>query len=102
MKNQLKYRSVILCLIGVTLLGFGGQNLYAQSAKKNKVRLNVEYVKIMDCEVYFDIKVSSRIKKKTVKISNAEIMIFNEFEEEKTTLGKTITNNRWWIWRTFA
>lgn len=92
MKNQLKYRSVILCLFGVMLLSIGCQNLYAQKTKKSKVRLNVEYVKVMDGEVYFDIKVSSRIKKKTVKISNAEILIFNEFEEEKISLGKTITN----------
>jgi len=46
----------------------------------------------MDGEIYFDIKASSRVNKKTVKISNIEINIFNELEDERIDLGKTITN----------
>ena len=91
-KNQLDYRFIVLTILGVFLITLGSPDLYAQKTKKNKARLNVEYVKIMDGEIYFDIKASSRVKKKTVKISDIEINLFNELEDERIDLGKAITN----------
>jgi len=92
MKNPLKHRSFFLLIITGAILSFGFQNLHAQ--KKNKVRLSVQYVKIMDGEVYFDIKASSRIKRKNVKVSNIEIAVTNELEDEKIPLGKATTNSK--------
>ena len=92
MKYQLKYRSFLLALISLLIFTIGSQNLYAQKAKQNRVRLSVQYVKIIDGEVYFDIKASSKIKKKNVKVSNIELSIFNEFDDEKELIGKTTTN----------
>jgi len=83
---------IFLAFLSVFVLNISSSDLYAQKEKKNKARLNVQYVKIMDGEIYFDIKASSRVKKKTVKISNIEINIFNELEDERIDLGKTITN----------
>ena len=92
MKYQIKYRSVFLTLISLLILNIGSQTLYAQKVKKNRVRLNVQYVKIMDGEIYFDIKASSRIKKKNIKVANIELSIFNEVADKNILLGKTITD----------
>ncbi len=91
-KNQLNSRFIILALLGVFMFSTALNNLYAQKTKKNKVRLNVQYVKIMDGEIYFDIKASARIKKKNIKVSNIDLILYNELEEERIELGKTVTN----------
>lgn len=91
-KNQLNSRFIILALLGVLIFSTASNNLYAQKTKKNKVRLNVQYVKIMDGEIYFDIKASARIKKKNIKVSNIDLILYNELEEERIELGKTVTN----------
>jgi len=93
-QNPLKYRFIILAFISVWFFNMGSQNLYAQKAKKNKVRLNVEYVKIMDGEAYFNIKASSKVKKKNTKVSNIDLSIFNVLEDEKILLGKSKTNSK--------
>ena len=92
MNYQIKYRSVLLTLISLLILSIGSQALYAQKVKKNRVRLNVQYVKIMDDEIYFDIKASSRIKKKNIKVANIELSLFNEVADENILLGKTVTD----------
>ena len=92
MKNQLKNKFIFLILLGVFLCSSSFQKVYAQDVKKNKVRLKADYVKIMDGEVYFDIKAGSRIDKKNVNVANIELTVFNEFEDEKIKLG-TITTN---------
>ncbi len=71
---------------------FFSENLFAQKVKKNKARISVVYVKIMDRDVYFDIKASARVNKKTVKISNVEITVFNLLKDDKIALGKVTTN----------
>ena len=93
MRDQLKFRFICLILLVVFTCGTGFQKLYAQNTKKNKVRLNVTYVKIMDGEIYFDIKASSRIDKKNTVVSNVKLSIFNIIDDEKITLGETTTNS---------
>jgi hypothetical protein len=66
--------------------------VYAQSSKKNKVRLKMNYVKIMNEEIYFEIEASSRIDKKNVKISDIEVVIYNEYEGEEIGMGTAFTN----------
>jgi len=89
---KMNSRLLLFVIISAFIFNIGSPDLYAQKAKKNKARLNVQYVKIMDGEIYFDIKASARIKKKTVKISGIEINIFNELEDERIDLGKTVTD----------
>ena len=91
-KEQLKFRFIILVLLGLFLCSTAFQNLYAQNAKKNKVRLKADYVKIMNEEVYFDLRASSRIDKKNVDIANIELIISNEFDDDKVELGTIKTD----------
>lgn len=92
MKNPLNFRFIFLVLIGVFLLAPSFQETVAQDAKKNTVRLKADYVKIMNAEVYLDIKASSRIDKKNVDIPNIDITVYNEVDAEKIKLGSTTTN----------
>ena len=88
MKNQLNIRRFFLVVLSVFLI----TSSFAQKAKKSKVRLKAQYVKIMDGEIYLDISATSRIKKKNIKVSNIELTIFNEINDEKIKVGKITTN----------
>ncbi len=92
MRNQLKFKTSFLVILSLFLLMTGFQNLYAQNTKKNKVRIKAEYVKIMNGETYIDIKATSKIKKKNTKVSNIELIVYNEIEDKKIKLGNTKTN----------
>jgi hypothetical protein len=69
-----------------------GQTLRAQDIEKHKVRLNGQYVKIMDGEVLINLKASSRIGKQNVSISGAHIMVSNEVGDEEIALGHVMTD----------
>ncbi len=88
MKNQLNIRHFFLVLLSVFCISSN----FAQKTKKSKVRLKAQYVKIMNGEIYFDIKASSKVKKKNVDVANIEIAVYNEFDDEKVKIGKTVTN----------
>ena len=88
MKNQVIKRSFFLVFISVFL----GTTVFAQSAKKNTVRVKIQYEKIMNGDVSFNIKASSRVNKKNVSVSNIDFRIFNELEDENILLGKSTTN----------
>jgi len=92
--KQLNIRNIFLVLLSVFIFNIGTHRLFAQKEKKNKARINVEYVKIMDGEIYFNIKSSARIKKKTVPVSNIELTIYNEIDDEEVELGKAKTNDK--------
>jgi len=94
MMKQLNIRNIFLVLLSVFIFNIGTHRLFAQKEKKNKARINVEYVKIMDGEIYFNIKSSARIKKKTVPVSNIELTIYNEIDDEEVELGKAKTNDK--------
>jgi hypothetical protein len=70
----------------------GSDSVNAQTPKKNKVRLKLNYVKIMNEEIYFDIEASSRIDKQNIKVSNIEVVIYNEYEGEEIGLGTAFTD----------
>ncbi len=91
MRKQLKFRFIFLALLSVFFVSTGVQNLHAQT-KKNKVRLKADYVKIMDDQLYLNISVSSKIDKKTTKISGIELTIYNETNDDKIELGKVKTD----------
>ena len=88
MKNQVLKHSLFLVFISVFL----GTTTLAQSTKKNTVRLRVQYVKIMNTEVYFDIKATSRIDKKNTNVADIELNVYNEMDEGSILLGKVTTD----------
>ncbi len=92
MKIQLKLSSLFIVLLGVFLFCTAFQNIYSQDAKKNRIRLKVDYVKVVDNEVYLDIKASAKIDKKNVDVANIEVIITNEFDDEEIELGTVTTN----------
>lgn len=92
MKNQLKFRFIFLALVSVFLFSVNFQNLHAQNAKKNKVRLKADYFKIMDSESYIEITATSKIKKKNTKVSNIDLIIYNQIDDEKIKIGNVTTN----------
>lgn len=65
--------------------------LHAQ-AKKNKARINADYINVIGQENYLNIKASARIDKKTVAVSNLNLSIFQESNQEKIEIGKARTN----------
>jgi len=92
MKNQLKSRFGILVVFSALLLLFGIQNLCAQDAEKNSIRLRANYVKIMGGEMYFDLKATARVDGENVIVPNIEFLVYNEFNDESVEIGKTTTN----------
>ena len=66
--------------------------LNAQDVKKNTVRLKADYVKIMDGEIYFDIRATARVDGQNIDVPHLELTISNEFNEEEVDLGTTMTN----------
>ena len=92
MKSQIKYRFVLLAFLGVFSLNMVFQSLYAQEVKKNRVRLKLDYIKVMESDAYLDIKASAKIDKKNIDVSNITIKVFNEVNDEEIDLGNVITN----------
>ena len=90
--SQLRFRFIFVTLLSVFLLATGSQNIYSQNTKKNKVRLKANYVKIGGDKAYVDIKATSKIKKKNRNVSNIELAVYNELEDEKIKLGTVTTN----------
>ncbi len=88
MKNKLKTRHFFLVLLSVFLCTSG----FAQKAKKDKVRLKADYVKIMNAEVYFDIQATAKVNDENVNVSKIELIIYNLVDDEQVEIGKTITN----------
>lgn len=92
MKNQINTRFIFLAILSVFVFASSFQILNAQSVKKNKVRLKAQYIKIVGGESYLDIIATSKINKQNVKVSDIELYVFNELEEENVKLGKVTTN----------
>jgi hypothetical protein len=76
----------------MTVFCLGLQNLSAQDNSKNKVRLKVDYVKIINGDSYLDISTGARIDKKNVSVPYLDLLIYNETEQDEIELG-TITTN---------
>ena len=91
MKNC-KITSFVFLFILIFLgLGTTDNDLYAQN-KKNRARINADYVKVIGGEHYLNIKASARIDKKTVEVSHIELQILQELNDEEIEIGKTTTN----------
>jgi len=91
MKNC-KITSFVFLFILIFLgLGTTDNDLYAQN-KKNRARINADYVKVIGGEHYLNIKASARIDKKTVEVSHIELQILQELNDEEIEIGETSTN----------
>lgn len=88
MKNTLISKSFFLVLLAVFLCSA----VYSQKEKKDKVRLKVAYVKIMDGEVFLNLKATAKVGDENINVSNIELIITNELEEESIELGTVTTN----------
>lgn len=91
MKYIIKLRFITFLSMALIFIVFGFQKNYAQS--KNAVRLKADYFKIINGEIYFDIKASSKIDKQTVDVSNIEILISNIIEDDQYIEIGTVTTN---------
>lgn len=91
-KDQIKLRFIFPALLGVLFFFMGSANLFAQKAKKNKARINVEYVKLMNGKIFFNIKASSRVNKETIALSNIDLTVYNVLDDEDIELGTARTN----------
>ena len=91
MKN-LNITSFVFLLVVVSFqLSTINNSLFAQT-KKNKARINADFVNIIDGEKYLNIKASARIDKKTVEVSNIELTVYQELNDEEIELGTTTTD----------
>lgn len=84
MKNQLKFKTVFLVFISAFIFTAG----FAQ----DRVRLRAEYVKIMDGEIYFDLKASARVDNQNIDVSNINLVTYNVVGDENIKLSETTTN----------
>jgi len=91
MKNWNITSFVFLLFVVSFQLSTINNNLFAQT-KKNKARINADFVNIIDGEKYLNIKASARIDKKTVEVSNIELTVYQELNDEEIELGTTTTD----------
>lgn len=85
-----KFEFVLALLMAANVLCI--QNALGQNAKKNKVRLKVEYIKIMNDEHYIDVKTTARVDKQNINVPNIDLVISNEYNDDLVKLGKVTTN----------
>ena len=92
MKNLKGRLNIFLLILGVLLINSSIDVVHAQDVKKNKVRLNAQYVKVMEGESYLELKASSKVNKQNVKVSNEELILYNIIDDKKIKLGTVNTN----------
>ena len=92
MRSLLKIRFVYFSLLLIPF--FNSIDLSAQEdeQEKNSVGLTIQYVKIMDGDIYFNVKATSKIKKQFVQVSDIDLFFFNDTDEDRVELGKMTTN----------
>ena len=79
-KIQQYLRPVATLLICSALTLFLSPDLTAQN-KKERVRLNADYVKVTGKEHYLNIKASARIDKQTVAVDGIDLSIFQVIDD---------------------
>lgn len=93
MKSKYRLYNILLVFLGLFLVTAVSHRAFAQNVKKNRVRLKVDYIKIMDGEAFLNIKASSKIEKKNVVVSNIGFTVSNEFNDEEIELGSGTTDD---------
>lgn len=90
-KLQQYLRPAVTLLICLALTLFFAPELSAQN-KKERVRLNADYIKITGKEHYLNIKASARIDKQTVAVNGIDLSVFQVIDDVESELGTTKTN----------
>ena len=92
MRNPQPYlKSIPTLLLGIFFILCIGSSLIAQN-KKERVRLNADYVKVTGKEHYLDIKASARIDRQTVAVAKIDLTVAKVIDDEETEIGVTRTN----------
>ncbi len=92
MKTSINYRFIVPLMVSVLFLSTSIQNIYAQDTKKNTVRLKADYIKTMNKEAAFNLRATSRVDGSNVDVSDIELTVFNEYNDEEVKLGSAITD----------
>lgn len=88
MKSKFVAHTFFLAVLSVFVSTSG----FAQKAKKDKVRIKAEYVKVMNAEVYFNISATAKVDNQFIDVSNIDLTVYNIVGDEEIELGKTKTN----------
>lgn len=91
MKNYQNFKLLFVVILGILFFAAGAQHTFAQN-KKERVRINADYVKIDNEEHFINIKASARIDRQTVEVSNIEMDVMQIVNDEEIALGKTVTS----------
>ena len=92
MRNLQPYlKTIPTLLLGFFFILCFGSSLIAQN-KKERVRLNADYVKVTGKEHYIDIKASARIDRQTVAVGKIDLTVAKVLDDEETEIGVTRTN----------
>ncbi len=86
------YKLSLVLLVGVFFTLIPGHEANAQQ-KKERVRLNADYVKVTGKEHYLDIKASARIDRQTVPVSKIDLTVASVLDDEETEIGTVSTNS---------
>lgn len=89
MNSKLEILRIIAC---VTILVLCGNYSLSQEKKKERIRISASYFNLMAGDDYLDIKVTARINKETVFVSNIGLTVSAENEETEILLGNTTTD----------
>ena len=92
MRHPFTFHGVFMGLFAMCLLNLHSNCAYGQKVEKNRMRISVDYVKLMDAEIYFNIKAAARVNNEPVRVSNVELTLANEFGDEEMELGKVTTD----------
>ena len=86
------YKLSLVLLVGLFFTLIPGHEANAQQ-KKERVRLNADYVKVTGKEHYLDIKASARIDRQTVPVSKIDLTVASVLDDEETEIGTVSTNS---------
>lgn len=92
MKRHLKYPRFLIAISCALMIVTSCPNSYAQEGKQNKVRLSLDYVKIMNGESYVNIKATAKIDNQNSEVPNITLGISNDFNDETNELGTATTD----------
>lgn len=86
--------SSVKWLVFCVILGLFFVNEAHSQQKKERVRLNAEYVKVTGKEHFLDIKTSARIDRQTVPVTGIDLTVAQVLNDEETEIGKIKTNSQ--------
>lgn len=90
MNLNIKY--IVFILLGTFVINGSTYKLNAQKVKKEKLRIKADYTKVINKHSYIDLATTARIDKKNTSISDINLTIISETDDDEIELGTTTTN----------